>query len=315
MKAERSIAQLAQAACILEACAPKPGNVNRIHDFMDATLEDFLLSAVAIGPALQKAAHIGIGQIIWEAVVHTRQWVQSNTNLGLILLLAPLVKACSPAAKSPDGGRTPQNVVEGIRERLRILLNSLTIEDARLAYAAIRLARAGGLGSVSREDVSAEASVTLLQAMALAKDRDSIASEYATGFQITFETALPVLRQALSQKTDLSHRKYISDAIVQAFLTVLSRVPDTLIARKRGLEAARRVSRMARDVLDRGGIFSSEGRAALEKMDRKLRDAGHALNPGTTSDLTAAAVFLVLIEQPDLYWNRQFIRSGAPVDQ
>lgn len=281
---EKRIAQLAQMACVWEACAPKPGNVNRAHDFSDTSFEDFLISAIAIGPALESAAGAGIGQTIRQAVADTRRWVRSNTNLGLILLLAPLVKACLSVPADSDAA--------SVRTGLTEILNSLTVEDTRLAYEAIRLARPGGMGQVSRADIAEEPAVTLLEAMTLAQGRDAVAREYATGFAITFETGLPALREARSRGADFM------GAVVQAFLTILSRVPDTLIFRKKGSEIAERVSRMAGGVLARGGFFSAEGRAALAEMDRTLRDAAHMLNPGTTADLTAAAIFLYLHETP-----------------
>jgi len=276
------IAHLVQMACIWEACAAKPGNVNRHHDFPDTSLEDFLASALAIGPAFENAARAGVGQTILRATADTRRRVRCNTNLGLVLLLAPLAKACLEAGTAPR--------VERVRELLRATLNALTVEDARLVYAAIRLAQPGGLGKVSQADVSGEPSLTLLQAMALAQDRDSIAREYVTDFAITFETGLPALKEA-------ARAGDFSDAVVQAFLTILSRVPDTLIARKKGPGPARQVSKRAAEALDRGGVFTHEGRAELAKLDRALRDPSHRLNPGTTADLAAAAIFLYLVER------------------
>lgn len=284
----KRIAQLVQEACIREACAPKPGNVNRDHDFPDASLDDFLISAVAIGPAFENAADAGVGQIVWQAAVDFRRRVRSNTNLGILLLLAPLAKAC--LAASENCGSEGLAGVESTRESLHDILQSLTVEDARLVYAAIRKTNPGGLGRVSRQDVAEEPSVTLLEAMRLAKDRDSIASEYVTDFEITFRTGFPAIKEALSRGVDFS------DAVVQASLTVLSRVPDTLIARKNGGETARRVSQRAEDVLLHGGIYSPQGREKLLELDNALRDDSHKLNPGATADLTAAAVFLALLE-------------------
>jgi triphosphoribosyl-dephospho-CoA synthase len=280
LKTGKQIAQLAQMACIWESCAPKPGNVNRNHDFADASLVDFLLSAVAMDSALENAGHVGVGRTILDAAIDTRKCVKSNTNLGMILLFAPLVKACLAVSGS-----------DNIRQSLGVVLNSLTIEDARLAYEAIRLAKPGGLGQVSQSDVGEDPFITLLQAMALAKDRDAIAREYVTGFAITFEIGLPALKEAQSHSEDFS------SAIVQAFLTILSRVPDTLIERKGGSAAARHVSQMAAGVLAQGGIFNPKGQEALAEMDRALRDPMHSLNPGTTADLTAAAIFLALFEK------------------
>ncbi len=281
---------MVQMACVWEACAPKPGNVSRCHSFSDTSLEDFLISAVAIGPAFENAAQGGIGQIIWQATVNTRQWVQSNTNLGIILLLAPLAKACLTTTEIIEGETLLQISMGNVRQNLGIILSALTMEDARQAYAAIRLAQPGGLGQVSQSDIAEEPSLTLLQAMALAKDRDSIAREYVTDYAITFETGLPALKEALFRGGDFS------SAVVQAFLAILSRTPDTLIARKKGSEAASQVSQWAREALTKGGIFTPQGRAALTEMDRALCDANHTLNPGTTADLTTAAIFLALLE-------------------
>jgi triphosphoribosyl-dephospho-CoA synthase len=198
----------------------------------------------------------------------------------MILLFAPLVKAAFSVARSGDD----------IRHSLMSVLNSLTVEDARLAYAAIRLMRPGGLGQVPRADISGEPSISLLQAMALAQERDAIAREYVTGFAITFGIGLPALKNANSRSGNYS------GAIVQAFLTILSEVPDTLIVRKKGLKPAQQVSQLAADVLTKGGVFTAEGQAGLAEMDNVLRDKTHLLNPGTTADLTAAAVFLALVE-------------------
>lgn len=277
---EQKIPHLVELACVLEVCAPKPGNVNRYHDFYDTSLEDFLLSAAALGSAFENAAQTGIGQIIWDAAVNTRNRVRSNTNLGIILLFAPLAKAGLDAASTGAD----------FCQCLRSVLNALTVEDARLAYAAIRLMQPGGMGQVPQSDVSGEPSITLLQAMALAQDRDAIAREYVSGFAITFGIGLPALRNAYSRSGNYS------DAIVQAFLTILSEVPDTLIVRKKGMKPAQQVSQMAADVLAKGGMFTPEGRAGLAEMDNVLRDEAHRLNPGTTADLAAAATLLALLE-------------------
>jgi triphosphoribosyl-dephospho-CoA synthase len=290
MKIGMEIAQLAQMACIWEACASKPGNVNRRHDFTDASLEDFLLSAIAIGPAFEHAAHFGVGETIWEAAASTCRLSRSNTNLGVILLFVPLIKACLRIAGSFGAQALKKADPASIRKSLSDVLGALTVEDARHAYSAIRMAQPGGLGRVSQSDVAEEPSITLLQAMNLAQKRDSIAREYATDYVITFEIGLPALNEAVSKADGFSR------AIVQAFLEVLSRVPDTLITRKRGIESARRVSRMAKEVLKHGGVFTSKGRAELKRMDRELRDKTHNLNPGTTADLTAAAIFLYLLQ-------------------
>jgi triphosphoribosyl-dephospho-CoA synthase len=279
-------------ACLLEVSAPKPGNVNRHSDFADTRFEDFVLSAVAIGPAMEGAGRAGVGQTIWRAIRDTRLLVHSNTNLGMVLSLAPLVKACShaPYLLRPGALGNSARVGAGeVRESLAQVLAALTVEDARRAYTAIRLAQPGGLGKASQADVAREPSITLYQAMALAQERDALAREYVTDFAITFGIGYPALKDAWHASGDLSA------AIVQAYVTILAQVPDTLIARKRGADMADQVSRWAGDVLAMGGVFTAQGQAGLAELDRALRDEGHTLNPGTTADLTTAAIFLLLL--------------------
>jgi triphosphoribosyl-dephospho-CoA synthase len=175
------------------------------------------------------------------------------------------------------------------RARVRELLEQTTVDDARDVYAAIRLARPGGLGNASAQDVADEPTMTLLEVMRLAADRDSIASEYASGFELTFTTGSPALERA---RRDGLHW---DDAIVETFLTLLAHTPDTHIVRRTGTAAAEQVSQYARDVLSRGGVRSPDGRRAIDDMDRSMRDARNSLNPGTTADLTTAAIFVVLV--------------------
>jgi len=101
---------------------------------------------------------------------------------------------------------------------------------------------------------------------------------------------VPVLRACLRACPSLT------DATVQTALTLLTQVPDTLIIRKLGLDAAREVSRRAEKVLRQGGVLTERGRAALAHFDNSLRDATNALNPGTTADLVTTALFVLLLE-------------------
>ncbi|MSO82492.1 MAG: triphosphoribosyl-dephospho-CoA synthase, partial [Acidobacteria bacterium] len=125
--------------------------------------------------------------------------------------------------------------------------------------------------------------------MRLAAHRDAVAREYATAFEVTFEIGAPALEQARRDGLPWD------DAVVQTFLTVLAAAPDTHVARRAGEAAAVEVSERARQVLAAGGVRSVGGRQAIEEMDRALRDARNIRNPGTTADLTAAAMFVVLL--------------------
>ena len=272
------VAAAAQLACLLEVSAPKPGNVSPFASFRDATYEDFLASAAAIGPALLLAGERSLGATIRAGVEATARWAPSNTNLGLVLLLAPLAQAAlRPGEMS-------------LRAQVAATLAATTVADARDAYVAIRSAAPGGLGRASEQDVASTPTATLREAMALARDRDAIAREYATDFETTFAIGAPALRRARSD--GLAWR----DAIVEAYLTLLAASPDTHIARKLGLDTAVTVQRRARAVLDAGGIRTTAGRDAIAALDRELRDEANTLNPGATADLTGAAIYVVLLE-------------------
>jgi triphosphoribosyl-dephospho-CoA synthase len=270
------VVRAAGLACVLEVSAEKPGNITPSHDFDDTSYEDMLRSGIALGWELGRASERGIGETVLAAVRASRDAAGANTNLGIALLLAPLARAALL------GGP--------LRDRLGDVLRALTVDDAREAYAAIRLAGAGGLDEPVEHDVRDEPRVTLREAMAAAAQRDTIASEYVTGFSVTFELGLPALADAVRDG------QRVRDAIVELALRLLAAVPDTLIARKRGAEAAGRVAAGARRVLTAGGVRSVRGRAALAEFDASLRNDGNSLNPGTTADVVTAVLFVALLE-------------------
>ena len=169
------------------------------------------------------------------------------------------------------------------------MLEATTIDDARSVYAAIRRAAPGGLGRADTQDVGEDPTLPLLDVMQLAATRDGIAREYATTFETTFATGAPALIAARHDGLAWD------DAVVEAFLTILADQPDTHVARRGGEALAGEVSQRARAALAAGGVRSASGRIALDDMDRALRDADNIANPGTTADLTAASIFVVLL--------------------
>ncbi|WP_250847096.1 triphosphoribosyl-dephospho-CoA synthase [Aquisphaera insulae] len=270
-----SIGQLAQIACILEVCARKPGNVHPGASFPDLNHLDFLLSAAAISAPIDDARTKGVGATVLASVRSTRRVVGTNTNLGIILLLAPL-------AAVPDGIR-PEEGIEAV-------LAATTVEDARDVYRAIRLASPGGLGRAAAQDVADEPTETLRAVMALAADRDLIARQYENGFHEVLREAAPLLRETLASGGPLE------PAIIATFLTMLARHEDTLIARKTSRRIAARVSRDASAVLAAGGMSTGQGRKRLAEFDASLRVEGSRLNPGATADIVTAALFAALRE-------------------
>jgi triphosphoribosyl-dephospho-CoA synthase len=254
-------------ACLLEVSADKPGNVTPRHDLPDMTFADMVRSALALAPVFEteRVAAASVGELIADGVRATAAVTASNTNLGIVLLFAPLARAAVTRAGA-----------EPVRTALERVLAALDVADAAAAFAAIVAARPGGLGDADEHDVREPAQITLRQAMGAAAGRDSIAAEYASGYSIVFESGLPLLTDALGDGASTL------DAIVSLHVGLLAMHPDTLIARKAGAEAARAVSQAARAVRD--------GSRTLEQFDGDLRRDGRRLNPGTTADLVAATL-------------------------
>lgn len=295
-------------ASLLEASGyPKPGNVHRTRDFGRTRYEHFLAGAVSIGPSLRelgrKAFRAGVGQLelskiglgpsILKASEDSSAWQNGgNVNIGIILLLAPLV-----AASGLYLSRGIPVELKKLRIDLAAVIQACDSKDSLAILRAIRsvvpprvLGKAESLDLMddSTQEAIRKDNLTPLRIFYACKDRDSICSEWTSDFSITFNLGYPSLRQALELSGD------INTSTVHAFLQILSAIPDTLIDRKSGHTAALDVSRMAADVLQKGGLFSAEGKLKLLEMDRVLGDSQGNLNPGTTADITAASLYLLL---------------------
>jgi triphosphoribosyl-dephospho-CoA synthase len=274
----------ATLASIYEATARKPGNVHPAASFDDLTTHAaFVASAVAIGPVIARTTHAGVGQTVLDAVRATREVVQTNTNLGTILLIAPL--AAIPLE---------QSLKTGIHD----VLESLTAVDTRSVYEAIRLASAGGLGRTNEADVNDDPSpkLTLVEAMRLAADRDLIARQYSNNFADVFTGTTAWIEEALTLGWRLEH------AIVHAHVRQLAASPDSLIQRKCGSAVANEASDRANAVLKSGSPSDASYQRSIADFDEWLRADGHRRNPGTAADLIAAGVF-VLLREGRLHWS------------
>lgn len=265
-----SLGQSITLACLLEATAPKPGNVHRGADFEDLTFTDFAVSAAIVGPILENAARRGVGQTILDAVQATRNIVGTNTNLGMLLLLAPLAAV-------------PRSVplVDGISA----VLQALSPEDCQHVYEAIRVACPGGLGEVDQMDVNAPPPSDLLAAMTLAAPRDMVARQYVEKFHHVLQWIVPWLAEGRASGLSLIQ------SIIHVQMRLMSQVPDSLIIRKRGISIAEQAAMYAQNVLDAGPPHGEEYSQALGDFDFWLRADGHSRNPGTTADLIAAGLF------------------------
>ena len=264
------IAAAFATACRDEIDALKPGNVHVFADGHRMTAAQFVRSAeAAAGPLTLPGA--SIGRRILGAVEATFAAVGTNTNLGIILLCGPLAAAAEQ--QSSD-----------LRATLSRLLAALDVEDARLAFRAIRLASPGGLGRVERHDVHAPATVSLRDAMAAAADRDRIARQYVSGFEDVFGTGQRALMAARTRALDRQ------SATLAVFLAFVAAFPDSHIVRKHGLIIAEEIRRTAAGFHARyQSVDPAHLASDLLAWDGALKNRN--INPGTSADLTVATLF------------------------
>jgi triphosphoribosyl-dephospho-CoA synthase len=278
MISPQQLSELYQQACEVELQAFKPGNVSVYADGHDMTVADFRISAeVSAGPLCNP--DYSLGEKIFYAVKATREAVFCNTNLGIILLCAPLIHAISDTRS----GLT-------LRQALNQILTTTTLEDAQWVFKAIMLASPGGLGSSGEQDVAEKPSVNLAEAMRLASAKDRIALQYITDYQDIFDFAVLIHYNAM--------RKWGNQgwAAVSVYVGLLCQFPDSHIERKYGgLHSEMVASKMAQ--------LSSELSKAerpeytlplLYSIDHDFKSRG--LNPGTMADMTVATVLTVFLE-------------------
>ena len=235
---------------------------------------DFIRSATAVTPLLCRA-DLSVGARILAAVRATHATVHCNTNLGMLLLFAPLIRAWEELLPGKNLEQSLKDILEGLDQ-----------DDADAVFTAIRLAKPGGLGHADKYDLHSEVRVGLREAMAEAGTRDLIALQYCNGFQECFHVGLPALQAYLTRWKNLEW------ATVGCYLTLLSRFPDTHISRKHGAATARDISDKTRELWQ---AFDNNDnpeamRDVLLAYDRELKDTN--INPGTTADMTAASLLL-----------------------
>ena len=298
------ISKCLQLAIMLEVSSQKPGNVSFTSSFEKTRVEHFLASSVAAGPSFQEAAYlgtsvaekrlevgkVGLGEIIKDCTVDVNAWQKGgNTILGTVIMFVPIAVAA---------GITPMK--EGyvldfskLRKNIDLVVKSTTAWDSVHLYEAVDIANPSGLGGAPDLDVTNPASkerllkenVGLFEVFKIASTYDDICYEWVNNYPITFDLAYPYLMKQLESKS-------LNTAVVHTFLKTLSERPDTFIARKVGKQKALEVSSDAKKVLELGGLETAKGKKSLIEIDKKLRSQGNSCNPGTTADLTAAALAL-----------------------
>jgi triphosphoribosyl-dephospho-CoA synthase len=271
-------------ACELDVAVRKPGNVSLASPGHGMQAAMFIASArAAAGPLFEPGARVG--ERIEAAVAATWAAAGCNTNLGILLLCAPIARAVemSPDARAPA---PLQAAVEAV-------LADLDVADAAAAYRAIARANPGGLGSAPSQDVQRPPSIDLRAAMALAAPRDSIARQYRDGFTDLFELGLPALGEGFSLESEAG----TVAAVQRLYLLLLSRFADSHIVRNRGEAVAHIVMRAAQAWADRAAQAQAlEADAEFVAWDEALKQA--RINPGTTADLTVATLLIAGLSAP-----------------
>jgi triphosphoribosyl-dephospho-CoA synthase len=268
---EDRVAAAYTEACLAELDAPKPGNVHRFAPGHRMEVADFVRSAEASAAPIA-AKGVRIGSRVRAAVDATLKAVGQNTNLGIILLCAPL----AAAAEAEDAP---------LRSALARVLDRLDRADAADVFSAIAAANPGGLGRAPRHDVNAPVVATLREAMAEAAERDRIARQYVTTYEDVFSLGLPALAAARRQHGD---SRWSTLAVYLAFLAA---APDTHVVRKFDLGIAEAVRREAVDWRD-AFTATRDPEAIADSLlgwDAALKSRG--INPGTSADLTVTTLF------------------------
>ena len=293
--AQRAAIERAQAAylraCELDVAVRKPGNVSRFSAGHGMQAALFSASAHAsVAPIFRTGARVG--DRIEGAVDATAAVAGCNTNLGIVLLCAPVARAVElhPDASAPAA----------LHAAIVAVLADLDINDARAAYRAIARAHPGGLGTAPAEDVHDLPSVDLRAAMALAADRDSIARQYRDGYDDLFALDMRALAEDSNVRPPDTHAPVpasVAGAVQRIYLGFLADRPDSHIVRKHGAALAHTVMRSAQPWLARAAAGEPlDLDPAFAAWDVALKAAG--LNPGTSADLTVAALFVAGLFEP-----------------
>ncbi|MCX8502072.1 MAG: triphosphoribosyl-dephospho-CoA synthase, partial [Alphaproteobacteria bacterium] len=234
----KAMEQLFIDACLTELRSLKPGNVHIFADGHGMTMAQFEIAAKVAAPFLV-AEESPLGQRIENAVKASMESIKLNTNLGIILLAAPLIMAAQTAIHV----KTPKPTVADLKSSLIKLLHSTSAEDGNAIARAIKLANPGGLGSVNTADVNGPpANLTVFELMQLANSRDRIALQYTTNFVDIFQLGLPRLRDSLELEMGIDW------ATTNCYLELIGSFPDTHIARKHGEAVAQQVQEAAQAI-------------------------------------------------------------------
>lgn len=262
-----------QYACLSEVEALKPGNVHIFADGHGMKVSDFVQSAEASAAVIALTKH-GLGRRIYYAIEQTLLRVNCNTNLGIVLLCAPIIQTALWHGKV----QFQDSLISVIREADQ--------SETVWLFEAIKLANPAGLGVSSQYDVNEAPNCTIYEAMAASASRDFIGLQYQNGFNHLFHEGLPVFAEAMRQWDNPIW------ATTAVYLYWLSHYPDSHIARKYDESLAINVQQEASSYYETFMRQSNPklGMASLLGFDQSLKVRN--INPGTSADLTVATILL-----------------------
>jgi len=290
------IASKCVSALLLEvSTTPKPGLVDRLHDFKDTSFEHFLLSSSTLYSCFKNAAEIGLkrsgkglGKVIYEGVKDMMSCQKGgNTHLGALLLMSPIAAASSLSRTKPVSFKT-------LKKNLKRILLSMDWRDTIYIFNGIKLVSPRGLGRISFMDVLNDETYIEIRRHKLKPihalrpffDREIVAYEWVRTYPRTMYGAMRLKRNIKKMP--------IKEALAQTFLELLSNYPDTHILRRSGKPIARQISYMASRILGLGGVSTQKGLEALRELDRRMRRSWRT-RPGATADILASSIAVTLL--------------------
>ncbi|WP_459201758.1 triphosphoribosyl-dephospho-CoA synthase [Methanococcus sp. CF] len=279
------IMKASQIACCFEVGSFKPGNVHKNRDYDDIKYHHFISSGIAFGDVIYEACleKNNIGNFIKKGVIESKKWSPTNANLGIIMLHMPIAIAASNLDKFSESG---------LKKETEKIIKNTTVQDAIDVYAAIEIALAfvnapengPDLKSKDAKDELIEKNLTLYDVFKISSTWDSISNEWTENFKISYK-GYNLINEYYETYNN------INIAVTKTFINLLSNYPDTLIARKKGIDDSKMVSEKAKEVLN-----NFNEKSVLE-FDKFLSKDGNKLNPGTTADLIASSLLIFLLDR------------------
>ena len=265
--------------CDTEMKSLKPGNVHKFSEGHDMNVQDFFKSSLIISKCLTKN-NLDLGKKILNSVNEIQNKIKKNTNLGIILMLSPIVTVVQKEGIISK---------EELLRKIRSLIKKQNVKSSVPIFKAIALTSPGGLGFSKKYDVNELPKTSLYKAMEFSKKRDLIARQYYNGFKDIFNTGVPAYKKFYNKWGKVNW------ALTGVYLTFLKKFNDSHIARNKGNKIARSIKKEAKKYyffLKRNKNLTKIKKELLV-FDKKLKSKG--INPGTIADLTVATFLFEIV--------------------